>query len=123
MTDEAGPSKAAEPRLHLYDPSLDSQREVPLFHESRLGDLIDDAWTVPRLLEAAMPSDPGQRDIPGLDGELGPFPFHVNQKELVLVRKEGTEFMKVLKARSEVRGQYPHTIDSAVVWWTIWAES
>lgn len=99
-----GERAAPEPRLPLYHRSLDHQREVPLFHDSRLGGLIDDAWTIARLLDAALPADEGKakRDIPGVTGELGPFPFHVNDKELRLVREAGTAFMKLLKNSIDV---------------------
>jgi hypothetical protein len=77
----------------------------PIYHDDRLGDLIDDPWTVPRLIELALPTDPTvERDIPGLTGDLGPFPYRdvIDEKELKLVRKAVTEFINLLQAKAEV---------------------
>jgi hypothetical protein len=81
---------------------------LPLFHDERLGGLIDDSWTIVRLLELALPAEagPSKRDIPGLDGELGAFPYPVNDKELQLVRDAATEFIKLVKSTAEVGSRF-----------------
>lgn len=92
--------------------ALEAQREAPLFHDSRLGGLIDDSWTVVRLLEAALPTElelgaHSKREIPGANGPLGALPFPVTKKELQLVREAATEFIKLVKAFTEVCGLLP----------------
>jgi hypothetical protein len=81
-----------------------AQEMLPLFHDGRLGNKIDDCWTIVQLLELALPSDlnSSKKEIPGLNGGLGAVPFPIKDKELHLVKDAATEFIKLVKLAAEV---------------------
>lgn len=87
-----------------------AHNDVPVYHDSRLGGLIDDSWTVVRLLEASLVDDLGplKQSIPGCVGKLGSLNLPANAKELKLVQSAAQRFLSLMQQTCEVCPEKNH---------------